>query len=818
MISTARGAAALALGLLSLPPAVRAQDAAEPAAGEDPLRFVTGNDFGEFSGETLDEGGMAVQVAREALAAAGRELEVGFDEWPVGYDAAAEGVLDAAFPWYYVPERDETFVYGDSVYEIVERLFHRVDDEAVPDVRGAKDLTGLVLCYPSGWSLPASIDAAVEAGDVERVSPGNMSRCFDLLAGGTVNLVLSPELQGHETIEANPALDTFDVLTASWEVTIRVLSPLLSKAAGGARACEAAVDFGAGLATIRANGLFDAIARSWFGPLAQLAAPEERYTVVRRTADGDEFVSGRAVGLSGDGFVLLTDEGVLRVPREELAWIGREGFEQFDAARDWCLDEAAVAAADAPAPLGPTAELAAEEGAVGAPAQEGGEAAGPTTAARRSLVVAGPGPLLEGIVPALASDWLERELVEAGETGEDGTRTLDVRDPARDPRLPQRVTLLPGDPASAFAALADGSAELVLSTRPPTAAEARALAPLGVFPSPETEEVVAIEAIAPVVHAERDDETIELAGLSTAVGGQVDDWSALGSATPGKLTVHLTGTLADSLADPAEAMLAAPGPGAVRHATREAVLAAVAADPGAIGLVRHPQGDVDYEGAGVHPLAIMDCGLVHAPDDFTAHTEEYPLVRRIGMYYSPDRVPGYAGALARHAGYDEGQEIFRARGLNDLTVDVASVAHDLEFAQHLAATLQNPSAGEALVSATEGARRLSSTFRFVTGSTRLDARAGRDLERLADWLRARDSDAQSLRIIGYADSVGGYARNCELSRRRARRVAEALAAEGVPGTPLTFGACEEAPVACNATAEGQGLNRRVEIWSRDAAR
>ena len=71
-----------------------------------------------------------------------------------------------------------------------------------------------------------------------------------------------------------------------------------------------------------------------------------------------------------------------------------------------------------------------------------------------------------------------------------------------------------------------------------------------------------------------------------------------------------------------------------------------------------------------------------------------------------------------------------------------------------------------------------------------------------------------LALVGYADSVGGYRRNCELSRLRAGRVAEALAAEGVAGTPDVLGACEEAPVACNATPEGRELNRRVEVWRR----
>ena len=845
MIPLERRAAALALGAAALLATAHAQDgedgadaaatgAADPAAG--PIGFVTGRDFGQFSGEDLDQGGMLIQASREALAAAGRELEVRYDEWTVGYDGAAAGTEDAAFPWYYVPERDEVFVYGDSVYEVVERLFHRVDDEAVPDVRGADDLAGLVLCYPVGWSLPPSIDAAVEAGEVERVSPGDMARCFALLAAGGANVVLAPELQAYEAIEANAELDTFDVATASWEVTIRVLSPLLSKARGGTRACRAAVDFGAGLATIRANGLFDAIARRWFGPIAQLAEPDERYTVVRRTASGDETLSGRAVGLSGDGFVLVVDGDPVRVPRGELAWIGREGFEEFDASRDWCLDRDAVAAADGAAEATRVASAAGADGegsgAGGADAEPAAEAepateaeptaeaepaAGPDGAATpRTLVAAGDPTLLDGLVPALAGGWLERELVPADEASTDGAaELLEVRSPSNDARLPERVALLSGDPASAFAALADGTAELVLSRRPPTAAEAAALAPLGTFPSPETEHVVAIEAIAPIVNAGRALGTIELADLGDALRGTLADWAALDPDAPGALTVHLTESFADSLDDPAGAMLPAPGPEVVRHATRDEVLAAVAADPDALGLVRHPPDGAGYAAAGVRPVAVLDCGLVHAPDAFSVRTEEYPLARRLAMYYSPERVPGFAGALVRHAGSDEGQEAFAAEGFTDLSIASGTRAQVEEAAENLAREgVQDAAVGRELVAATDDRRRVTSTFRFLTGSARLDARAVRDAERLAEWLRARDADADGLALVGYADSVGGYRRNCELSRLRARRVAEALAAEGIAGAPDIVGACEEAPVACNATVEGRELNRRVEVWRR----
>ena len=264
---------------------------------------MTGDDFGDFSGRDLDEGGMATQVVREAFTAAGVDVEIEFDGWQAGYDATLAGRRDGAFPWYFLPERADGFVYTDSIYELVERVFHLEGDPDVPEIGGARDLAGLTLCYPAGWGAPPSIQAMFDSGETVRSEPGDMSRCFDLLANERVDAVLAPQLQGYATVEAHPELDAFDVATASWEVTIRTLSVLLPKAVGRARACGDAVRFGAGLATIRANGLFDVVARRWFGPLAQLASPSERYALERRTDTGTETLEGTAIGLSGGRFL-----------------------------------------------------------------------------------------------------------------------------------------------------------------------------------------------------------------------------------------------------------------------------------------------------------------------------------------------------------------------------------------------------------------------------------------------------------------------------------------------------------------------------------
>ena len=99
---------------------------------------------------------------------------------------------------------------------------------------------------------------------------------------------------------------------------------------------------------------------------------------------------------------------------------------------------------------------------------------------------------------------------------------------------------------------------------------------------------------------------------------------------------------------------------------------------------------------------------------------------------------------------------------------------------------------------------------FQTGSAQLRPGAEANLLPLVGYLRGH-SDVR-LRIDGYTDSVGTADANLELSRDRARSVADALATAGVdPSRFQLEGHGEDLPIASNETAEGRQLNRRVEV-------
>ena len=84
----------------------------------------------------------------------------------------------------------------------------------------------------------------------------------------------------------------------------------------------------------------------------------------------------------------------------------------------------------------------------------------------------------------------------------------------------------------------------------------------------------------------------------------------------------------------------------------------------------------------------------------------------------------------------------------------------------------------------------------------------------AEVLR-KNGDVQ-VEVAGHTCSIGSEAYNDGLSRRRAQAVVDDLISRGIAADrlePVGYG--ERAPVADNATKEGRGQNRRVELNIRE---
>jgi OmpA-OmpF porin, OOP family len=124
------------------------------------------------------------------------------------------------------------------------------------------------------------------------------------------------------------------------------------------------------------------------------------------------------------------------------------------------------------------------------------------------------------------------------------------------------------------------------------------------------------------------------------------------------------------------------------------------------------------------------------------------------------------------------------------------------------------------VTAAEMAQQLSTTGRialygiyFDFNKTEIKPESEQTLEEIAKLLR--QSVAMRVIVVGHTDAVGTFEFNKDLSERRARAVAEALASRYAIAKSrlLSFGASFAAPIASNESEDGRAKNRRVELVS-----
>ena len=115
--------------------------------------------------------------------------------------------------------------------------------------------------------------------------------------------------------------------------------------------------------------------------------------------------------------------------------------------------------------------------------------------------------------------------------------------------------------------------------------------------------------------------------------------------------------------------------------------------------------------------------------------------------------------------------------------------------------------------------RLTTSFRFETGSSRPDAQSRANIDQLARALETGLYDARTLLFVGFSDGDGPADANRGIALKRARAVRDAVlaAAETAAAgrTRIEIDAFGEAlPMACDDSDWGRQVNRRVEVWVR----
>lgn len=363
------------------------------------------------------------------------------------------------------------------------------------------------------------------------------------------------------------------------------------------------------------------------------------------------------------------------------------------------------------------------------------------------------------------------------------------------------ISFTPTGPDEAAASLTAGRAEFIIA--------ARAEKPFGT-------RTIAMDALVPVMATDNPTPEVSTINLARALSGEADNWAQIGGPDM-PIILHalapdtdLQRALSDRLGAPIEADQI--------HPDLASLAAAVAKDPWALAIT----GRAARGTARLLPLT-DSCGFPLLATELAVKAEDYPLALPLHVLTPPRRMSLFAREFLEFVGTPEAQGVIAAAGYVDRSATRQPMTADgLRLINAIQGAGEDVSLADLkrLVDLMDGADRLSLTFRFEDGAATLDANSRENLIDLARLIAAGQFRDLSLVLAGFSDGSGAAEANFDLSRTRAEGVLEALRlaapdlAEAALPRVEAFG--EALPMACDATAAGRELNRRVELWVKPA--
>ena len=332
--------------------------------------------------------------------------------------------------------------------------------------------------------------------------------------------------------------------------------------------------------------------------------------------------------------------------------------------------------------------------------------------------------------------------------------------------------------------------------------------------------VMALDALVPVVAPSNPIQAITTPQLAQVLSGEIDNWTVLGGPNA-PISVHLHDARS-GLGQATVDRLLAPQrldlvEGAVRHADSRALASAVADDPFALGVTSRSEVGNTWE------LGLKgECGFALKATRRAVKTEDYPLTAPMFLYLPARRFPKLVREFLAYMRDPSAQLVIRRAGFVDQAPEEIEINEQGDrFANAILRAGDEVRLAELqrMVTTLAPLRRLSTTFRFEAGSARLDAQSRSNVQQLARALEVGLYDARRLVFVGFSDGEGAASANRQIAMRRAKAVQGAVirAAETANLDRINLGVeafGEAMPMACDDSAWGRQVNRRVEVWVR----
>ncbi len=359
------------------------------------------------------------------------------------------------------------------------------------------------------------------------------------------------------------------------------------------------------------------------------------------------------------------------------------------------------------------------------------------------------------------------------------------------------ISFAAADPALATQDLAQGAAELMLTARPEDPFGSRA---------------VALDALVPIMAPDNPTPEVSTVELAAALSGEAKNWAALGGPDM-PLVLHAMAPDTD-LARALDDRLGIEIQADVLHPDMASLAAAVAKDPWALAIT----GRAEVGPARLLPLT-DSCGFPLLATAMAVKAEDYPLALPVYFLTPQRRLPLLAREFLEFLASPAAEQVVAGAGFIDRATERAPMTQDgLRLINAIQGAGEDVTLADLkrLAALMDGADRLSLTFRFEDGGTVLTPTSQDNIADLARLIASGGFAGEALVLAGFSDGSGAAEANLALSVERAQRVLAELQAAAPDlrpeDLPRIEGFGEALPMACDETAAGRHLNRRVELW------
>ncbi len=386
------------------------------------------------------------------------------------------------------------------------------------------------------------------------------------------------------------------------------------------------------------------------------------------------------------------------------------------------------------------------------------------------------------------------EMTVSGEAEKRATLSMDSGEPLAE------ISVMAGSPDG----LRDGSDSVWFTTE--------------AAPDPSRAQVIGLDSVVIATSDVNPVSAITLADMRRVLRGDITNWVQLGG---GDTVINLHFAEGDAGFQAQVAALdlqVSDEVTVINHARMQDLADAVANDP--FGLALAPYSKLRTARAmGLRGT----CGMHNQAEVFAMQAGSYPMTYALSVSTPIDPLPLVAREFLEFLETEQAQAVIADLGFADLGIGARGLNQQ---GQRLANSMMIIGKEVPLADVREmtaimsGAELLSTTFRFQTGSTRLDGPSKENAEALVTDLILGNYADKVMYLMGFSDGDGRARQNKALSRERAEAVRDALvkaapegALEDVAFEIVGYG--EASPLVCEDTAQDAAINRRVEVWVKD---